>query len=796
MLKSYIVTALRNLRHNKWHVYINIGGLAVGLASFTVILLYLNYELSYDKWAPSLKQVYKVSMREHEDILPMTPAPMASFLAQHAPGVESATSVMPAGDYEALIANGRQKIYQRGLVTTDSTFLKVFPYTLVRGDAATALNQPNAIILSEEVSRKLFGNADPMGAPVKLFNQIDAVVTGILKEPETPSHLMVKMVMRDPAGRQNIFWQNYSFQTYIKLRHPMAAGPRDEQINRVFYDGHLKNDNQTFRQYEKAGPATTLFSDAVADIHNFPRHGESQFTITIVLLVLAVFILIAGAINFSNLALARAMTRAKEVGVRKVLGSGRIQIITQSLLEIAVQCVISLSLALLLVKMVLPYFSSQFNLPVNFFQRGQFLSLGAQLSVCLVMIILVAGVYPAVFLSGFRTAEVLKGKYTRGTGGRLFRNGLLVVQLSLSVLFITGVIVVNRQVSYMQHQYLGFEPSRVMRIEATQKTRDTDFPQVRNKLLSIPGVEYVAKSTTVAGDWRNDTTTREFRCDGKKFRLNSSKVSADYFSVMNIQLLQGRLFSDLHPEDPGHSAIINETALHKLGVANPTGKLIYFSGCDTIPYTIVGVVKNFHVQGFQHAVEPSIYTISNNACEFRSGGAILVRVSTDHVQQTLAGMQAAWKNIEPDFPIRYSFLDQDFQQLFTEYIRLERVIFFFSIISLIITGVGLFALTSFLCRQRVKEVGIRKVLGASVTGVAALLSRDFLKILAISIVIALPIAGWALNKWLEGFAYRISMSWWIFAMAGLITIGLTLLTVCIQALRAAGANPVKSLRTE
>lgn len=796
MLKSYIFTALRNLRHNRWHALINIGGLAVGLASFTVILLYLNYELSYDKWDPSLRRVYKVSLQEHEDLLPMTPAPLASFLAQHAPGVEAATAIMPAGDYEALVAGGKQKIYQRGLVTTDPSFFKVFPYTLVRGDIATALSRPNAIVLSEEVSRKLFGNTDPMGAQVKLFNQVDAVVTGILKEPATPSHLMVKMVMRDPAGQRNIFWQNYSFQTYIKLQRPMAAGLLDKQLSRVYYDGHLKSDDQTFREYESTGPATTLFTDAVGDIHNFPRHGESHFAITVVLLVLAVFILMAGAINFSNLALARAMTRAKEVGVRKVLGSGRIQIILQSLLEVTVQCIISLVLALLLVSRALPYFSSHFGLPADFFRGGQFLSLGVQLAACLALIILVAGVYPALFLSGFRTAEVLKGKYTRGTGGRLFRNGLLVVQLSLSALFITGVIVVNRQVTYMEHQYLGFEPSRVLRIEATQRTRDTDFPQVRNRLLAIPGVEYVAKSTTVAASSQMDTSTREYRFEGRIHRLNSSKVSVDYFSLMHVRLLKGRLFSDQHPEDPDHSAIINETALHKLGIADPTGKRIYFPGCDSIPYTVVGVVKDFHVQDFQHAVTPCIYTISNNPCEFRSGGAILVRVSTDHVQQTLAGMQAVWKNIEPDFPIRYSFLDQDFQQLLTDYIRLGRVIFFFSIVSIIITGVGLFALTSFLCRQRVKEIGIRKVLGASVPGVAALLSKDFLKILVISIAIALPAAGWALSKWLESFAYRTSMTWWIFVLAGVITAGLTLLTVCVQALRAAGANPVKSLRAE
>jgi len=753
------------------------------MASFIIILIYLNYELSYDKWDASLKRVYRVSIQKDGDVLSNTPAPLASFLLEKYPGVEAATAFVPTGDFEALLTNGEKSIYQKGLVETDSSFFKVFPYKLALGDAVTALNPPNAVVLSEDVSRKLFGNDNPIGKPIKLFNALNAMVTGVFRAPKGPSHLNVQVLVRSQNERNNKFWENYSYQTYIRMRQPLSVAGLGEGLSRVY-----RNDRKE--------PATGLFADAVEDIHNFPQHGESHFTITVVLLVLAVFILIAGAINFSNLSLARAMTRAKEVGIRKVLGSGKKHILLQSLLEISLQCLISLALALLLVNRALPYFSGHFNLPLDFFKGQNALLLGAQLGACLLLIILISGMYPALFLAGFQTAEVLKGKYTRGKRGMLFRNSLLVVQLSLSALFITGIIVVNRQVSYMRNEYLGFEPSKVVRIEATQKTRDKDFARVRLSLLSVPGVEYVAKSTSVPGSQELDTSTNAFKYDGRQYRLNSVKVGTDYFKVMDIQLMKGRLFSDLHPEDADHSAIVNETALKKLGIADVTGRYIYFPYCDTFPYTIVGVVKDFHIQGLQHAVVPTIYTISNAHCEFRSGGAVLVKVKTDHVQQTLAGIQAVWKKQEPDFPIRYSFLDQDFQRLLTEYIRLEQIIFFFSIVSLAITGIGLFALTTFLCRQRVKEIGVRKVLGASVAGVTALLSRDFLKILVISVAIALPLAGWALSRWLESFAYRASLSWWMFALAGVITMGVTLLTVCIQAIRAATANPVESLRTE
>jgi len=783
MLKNYFKTALRNFQRHRLHAFINIGGLAIGMASFIVILIYLNYELSYDKWDASLKRVYRVSMRKDGDVLSNTPAPLASFLLERYPGVEAATAFVPAGDYEALLSSGEKSIYQKGLVETDSSFFKVFPYRLALGNAATALNTPNAVVISEEVSRKLFGSDNPVGKPIKLFNAMSAMVTGVFRVPQGPSHLTVQVLMRSPNERSNKFWENYSYQTYVRMVQPVSVARTGESMSRVYHEGRKE-------------PATSLFADAVEDIHNFPQHGESHFTITVVLLVLAVFILMAGAINFSNLSLARAMTRAKEVGIRKVLGSGRKHIILQSLLEISFQCLISLVLALLLVSRTLPYFSGHFNLPLDFFKGQNALLLGAQLGACLLLIILISGMYPALFLSRFQTAEVLKGKYTRGKGSMLFRNSLLVVQLSLSALFITGIIVVNRQVSYMQNEYLGFEPSKVVRIEATQKTRDKDFAQVRQSLLSVPGVEYVAKSTSVPGSQFLDTSTNAFKYEGGQYRLNSVKVGTDYFKVMDIQLMQGRYFSDLHTEDADNSAIINETALKKLGVSDPSGRHIYFPYCDTIPYTIVGVVKDFHIQGLQHAVEPTIYTISNAHCEFRSGGAILVKIKTDHVQQTLAGIQAIWKKQEPDFPIRYSFLDQDFQRLLTEYIRLERIIFFFSIVSLVITGIGLFALTSFLCRQRVKEIGVRKVLGASVAGVTVLLSRDFLKILFISVAIALPMAGWTLSRWLESFAYRVSLSWWMFVLAGLITMGVTLLTVCIQVVRSASVNSVRSLRTE
>ncbi|HVX51826.1 MAG TPA: ABC transporter permease [Chitinophagaceae bacterium] len=797
MLKNFLKTTWRSITKSPLYAVINITGLGIALASFIVILVYLNYELSYDTWDPALKKVYKISMREDNDMLTTTPAPLASLLRQQYPAVEAATSCQPDGDFEMLLSAGDKKIYQAGVVTADSSFFRVFPYQLQQGNIATVLNQPNAIVLRDDVSKKLFGNINPVGKTVRVYNTIDCVVTGVLKNNNQPSHLNVQVVMRDPYEAQNKnFWQNYSFQTYVKLKQPVAEAGLEDALNRIYYNAQLKKDNITFEQYRQKGNPTMLFADAVANLHNFPKHGQSNFKITIVLLVLAVFLLIAGAINFSNLSLAKAITRAKEVGIRKVLGSKKGHIIVQSLFEIAIQCIAALILAFLLVNILLPYFSSSFNVPLAFLNAHNITSICLQIAATLSAIILLAGLYPAVFLSGFKTAAVLKGKFSRGSKGIVFRNGLLVVQLTLSALFITGIIVINRQMSFMQHKDLGFNPSQVIRITATQPNREQKFPLVQSTLLSVPGVEYVSKSTSVPGDQYLDTSTSEFKFAGVTHRFNSVKVGVDYFRVMNIKLLQGRYFDNNHPEDLDNTVIMNESAYNQLRDRTAVGKQLIFPYCDTVPYTVVGIVKDFNIQGMQNHIVPTVYSISNAHCGFRSGGAILVKINTGHVQQTLAGISAAWKKLEPDFPIRYSFLDQNFEKLFADYGRLGRLVLFFSVISILIAITGLFALTSFLAQQRVKEIGVRKVLGASVTGITALLSKDFVKLVTIAIVIAAPIAWWALSNWLNDFAYRVNLTWWMFALAGIITVCITLLTVSIQAIKAALTNPVKSLRTE
>lgn len=797
MFKNILRTSLRDMQKSKAYSAINIIGLAGGLSSFIIILLFLNYELRYDKWSPELNKVFRVSLRSDSDILPHTPAPLASFLGRNYPNAEFATSIQPAGDFEILLATDNKKIYQKGLVMADSSFLKVFPYRLLKGNSLTALNSPNSIILSEELSNKLFGTADPIGRSVKMFNAIEGVVTGVFQMPKTPSHLNIQLVARDPNEKQSNFWENYSYQTYIKVKSANFNAKIEDEINRLYYNERLKQNNISFEEYKRTAQAKALFIDAVPKIHNFPTYGVSNFTTLSILLILAILLLLAGAINFSNLTIAKSIVRAKEVGVRKVLGSGRKQLILQFMSETGVQCLVSLMISIVIVYASLPYINKSFNVGLSFWQQDNTVSIILQISVCLAIVILLSGLYPSLFLSRFNPTKVLKGDYSSGKKGKAFRNTLIVLQFMVSAFFIIAALIISRQMDYMENKDKGFSDSQVLRIEATQDTREKGFDAMKNHLNSIPGIAYVAKTTNVPGDhFGGDTSTIDFKYAGKEHRMSSVKISTDYFNTLQIDLVKGRFFLDKIGDQQTRTAIINETAADMLNITSPMGQTIYFPYCDSVPVQIVGIVKDFNVRGFESRVQPVVFTIGNNACMYQSGGAILVKLTTSQLHQSVASIEQVWKKIEPEFPIRYSFLEENFQQLFVAYTRLQKIITFFAAVAVLISVMGLFALTAFSTRQRTKEIGVRKVLGATVIQLGAIMGKEFIYLVMISILVMTPIAWWAMNKWLEKFAYHIDITWWIFVMAGMITMLIALVAVGFQAIKAAVVNPVKSLRTE
>lgn len=797
MIKNYFKIAWRNLFRNKVYGTINIIGLAIGIASFILILLYMNYELSYDKWHGSLKKVYRLGMEDKTGIVfdGATPAPLGRFFQDNSPKVDAATTIMGGGDYEVLVAAGDKNIFQSGIMQVDSLFFKVFPYELSRGNKDMALQAPNTAIISEEVSKKLFGNENPVNKTIKLYNMMEVTITGVLKAADGPTSLNTQILYRSPYEKRSYHWGNYSYTTYLKLNRTEDVKALETDLNKIYYEQRIKKDSASFAEYQAGADKTVLFAEKLTDIHNFPKSGGSNFQTITVLLGLAFLLLLAGAINFSNLSVATSIRRAREVGVRKVLGSGRGRIFWQFMSESAVLGLISLIVAILLLLLVVPYFKQEFNISLPLFNLTDG-SIYIQVLICMLVVVLLSGLYPAAFLSRFNTTRVLKGDYSQGKKGSGLRNGLLVAQFTLSAFFIFGVIVVNKQMRFMQNKDKGFVSDQVMRINVQQETGEANFDVVRNQLLAVPGVQYVSKSTTVPGDAYIDTSARTYKIEGQEMRLTTVKVSRDYFKTLSVPILQGRDFEDNYTDQHTRSVILNETAVKMLGLKEPVGQRINYPFCDTFQAKIIGVVKDFNVQNFANDIRPVAYSIGNNACGYMWGGGLLVKLNGPSAGNSVHAIEKLWADIEPAMPIRYSFLDDNFQKLYLEYNRIQSVISFFTLLAVIIAVMGLFALTAFLIKEKTREIGIRKILGADVSHITFLVSKKFLQLIGIAIAIALPVGWWISQQWLQTFAYRASVNWQVFLLTIVAVFGIAVLTIGWQTIKAARANPVKNLRTE
>ncbi len=797
MLYHYFRMSWRNLRRNRLFSVINIFGLAAGLTGFIVLLLYLNYEKSYDTWHPDLSRVYKISMENREGIIwnGNTQAPLASFLMQNLAGVQVATHTLGGGDFEMPVEANGKTMYQKGVLTADSLFFSVFPYRFVHGNAATALQAPDAVVLEEHLAKTYFGDEDPMGKSVAIYGgAIEGTVTGVIQMPATPSVLEARIVMRSPHERTNSHWQNFSYQTYVKCDKRVTAGALDTAVNRTFRQ-HFSTGDASGAAQPGIDKEVVYFTMPFADLHAHPKSGGSSNRVINVLLMLAALLLVAGAVNFSNLSLADAFRRAKEVGVKKVLGAGRGRLFLQFILDVTLQVCLALLLSVLLAMVILPWFKDQFHIELSFFQSGAS-TFYMQMALCLLATILIAGAYPAMQLSGFSPVVVLKGTGFRSKNGDSFRTALTVFQFVLSGFFIISSLVIFKQVQFMQSEDKGFSGDHIVRIQTTQATREQNFDKTRQQLLAIPGVIEVAKTTVVPGDALMDTSSADVNWNGKELKMNEVKVSRAYFSLIEAKLVAGRWFDGRYADEHTRSVIINEAAAQLMAGVNPVGQTIRFPYCDSIPVQIIGVVKDFNVRGLDVPVQPAMFNIGNDACGYKSGGALLVKVNAANTQQVLLDIEKLWTKVEPSFPIRYSFLNENFSRLYASYLRIQQVVTYFTVVAILVSIMGLFAMSVFLVQEKTKELGIRKVLGAGVNNILRITSIRFLQQVSLAMLIAMPIGWLAAHHWLENFAYRFDLGFPVFATASLILIGMASITIGFQAIKAARANPVKALRSE
>lgn len=836
MLKSYFTIAWRNIRNNAGYTIFNITGLAIGLAVFIVTLLYVNNETGYDKWDKQLARVYRVGInqtREGETTNQFwTSYPLGNEMMNTCPEVQAVTRMVQRE--EQLLSYKGNSLYEKKIIMADSSFFTVFPYKFTQGNKLTALSRPNTVVLSAAMAEKIFGTGDAIGKTVDISTAWSGKqtfeVTGVV-EKTGPSHLDFNICM-SYFNRQPNYWGRQFYTTYVLLKPGANVTALQGKAKTIYLNGQAAylykqqfNDNPAMpapgnqaAEWLKANDKVTsagVFFEAAADIHLKPKatgwsdaaanhpvlNSEAGNSMPVIYFsIAAILVLLLACINYTNLSIARAGKRAKEAGMRKVMGAAKRQLVVQFLAEAFVQCFIALLLGLLMAVWMTGFVNSAFSLQLHIWdalQPQHNIALMVQLGLVVVTVSLLSGLYPAFILSSFQPVKVLKGNIAKNIKGRLLRNSLVVLQFAISACFIVGLFVIYSQLRYMRNNDPGFTAQQVLVLNPANsgiispQEKDNKLADIQHRLLQIPGVTQVTASDAYPGAPSMDVQQATYK--GVNTDLNFHYVYFDYFKTLNMHIVAGRDFSTKYLTDSVNAAVINETAVKKLGLKNPLGSTINILLRD---YTVTGVLKDNYEAGYNAAISPAIYAIGAKSGMLGGYNTLLVKLNSREAEKTAEAITGLWKTIEPAFPLKYSWLDEDFGKLVEKYQRFGTITTILGVVAMLIALMGIFALSAFAAGQRTKEIGIRKVFGASVTGITVMLSKNFMVMVGIALFIAFPAAYWLMAKWLQGFAYRIQISWVVFAVTGMLVIGLALLTVSIQAVKAALANPVKSLRSE
>lgn len=808
MFRNYFKTSLRSLTKNKVSALINLVGLSLGVTACLVIYLITSYELSYDTFHPDRERIYrlvgteKYNLRAEVRPAGFVPNAVPAGIRQEVAGLGTVAAFHNI-ESEVLIPNGSEKpkkfehrnhsVDHAEIIVADPQYFDIFRYQWLAGDPKTALREPFQLVLSEKKARKYFGDLpleQILGKPVIYLDSIRVNVTGIVKDWSQPTDFtftdFISMAtVRTSQLKRGIDldqWEDIwsASQAFVKL----PEGAKPEQFNDAFLQFSRKHYQKEFKFWPGLQPLSDLhFNADFVDNYSRKAHLPTLYG----MMGVAVFILLIAAINFINLSTAQSVQRAREVGVRKVLGSSRKSLIGQFLSETTLLTLVAVGIALMLVKPILSGFQSLTpkGLTFDLFSLQTLLFLG----VVAVITALLAGFYPSLVLSSYLPALTLKGQsaLTGGQRGYL-RKGLIVFQFTVSLVFIIGTLIVERQLGYIRNKDLGFSTDAIIEVKSGRAGK-TDL--LSEKIKSISGVERVAKQWFPPMGMSYMVTKMKYY--GKKeIELDvSAKVGDENFiPLYGIRLLAGRNFPK---SDSLRELVINATFAKRLGFRKPADALNQFLDHDGKKYPIVGVVDDFHEQSFHAKIDPAFI---GNMPQARNLGVKLSGKSVEEVKATLARIEKQWKIVHPDRKFDYEFLDERIASLYEKEQKTSRLVNTATAVAILISCMGLFGLATFTAEQRTKEISIRKVLGASVAGIVALLSRDFLKLVLIALLLAAPVAWWAMTKWLEDFAYKVDMEWWIFALAGLLAVFIALLTISFQSIRAALTNPVKSLRSE
>lgn len=794
MLKNYFKIAFRNLWRHRVFSLINILGLTVGMTACFLIFLYVRFEMSYDNMHSKSDRIYRIICDIKTPTETMKPGGPSWAVGPHLtmgdfPQVEA--SVRITGD-ELLVRKGNVKFQETNSIYADSSFFQVFDFKLIRGNPHTCLNEPLNIVFSESAVKKYFGNTDPIGQTVLLTGDgFTAKITGVMKDiPENSTIKADMIVSMNTLTRKfnpglNDQWGNYGNTTYVMLRPGASAETFTKQL-----PAFLEKMNGT--EMKQLNMYPTLMLEKFRDVYLRSTRDDSKtgnIKNVYIFSIVAVFILLIACFNFINLTTARSSERAKEVGIRKVVGAGRQQLTRQFIGETVLVCLIAFILTLATAALLLPSFNmlAGKTLSPGIFSNGGFIAI---LFLASIAIGLLAGLYPALVLSSFKPVSVLKGRFSTGTKGILLRKILVVSQFTISIALIISTIVVYLQMNFMRKQDLGFSKDQEMIINSNgDPAKDAFMTAVR----ALPNVKSVSMSSSVPGGGNMGAYSKIQNVKGEMqiANLDLYFVDFDYLKQYDIKMAAGRMFSREFMTDTTHAMILNEAAVKNFGYRSPQDAV----GRDFNQWgregKIIGVMKDFHFKSLQQEIKPLSMRIEPNGCAL-----ISIKVSGDNLPGTISSIENKWNSLIPARPFSYFFLDEFFDKQYKSEQRFGKLFLNFAILAIIISCLGLLGLASYSTMQRTREIGIRKVLGATVANIVNLLSKDFLRLVLIAIVIASPVAYFSMNKWLKDFAYRIPISWWIFVIAAVAATLIAVLTVSFQAIKAAVSNPVISLRTE
>jgi putative ABC transport system permease protein len=798
MISNYIKIAIRNILRHKVYAFINIAGLSVGMACTILILLWVQYELSFDRYHENADRIYRLGLNLRTSKIKES---IASNGVPAGPTFEKRFSeVLKAcrfqkGEGVAVVQYKEKKFFEENIFFADNSVFEIFTFPMVNGNPKTALTVKDAAVITEDMAKKYFGYEDPIGKMIKLNNEYNATVTGVVKNIPSNSHFSFNMLLPFEAlgpwiekAMQHWLFNIHNY-TYLLLQKNCNIRDFEKKFPALIeeYMGDI---------LKATGGSVELFLQPLTGIHLYSNlkweiEANGDIAYVYVFSAIALLILFIACINFMNLSTARSANRAKEVGVRKLLGAHQRNLFSQFLGESILFSLVSIITAMGLVELALPFFQSLSGSQLNPDYISS-LSIISALFGLMVFVSFMAGSYPALFLSAFQPIQVLTGRLKTGAAGSLFRKILVVIQFTISIGLIVASAIIFIQLNYMKNKTLGFDKERIVVIRVTDRNMRQSMEKIKEELKSYHGISNVTVSNYLPGEgfWMKIIIPEGSELDQTE-SIGRIRIDSDFISTMDIKLVSGRNFSPQFSSDQSDLIIVNETAARQWGWKDPIGKTIRVLDDRPIKKTIIGVIRDFHVESLHKKIEPVFFEYMPASSRY-----ISVKIRPDNIPDTIRYIEKTLKQIDPMLPFDYTFLDESFDRKYKAEEKINKIFTYFTLLAIFIACLGLFGLASFTAEQRTKEIGIRKALGAAISGIILLLSKEFTKWVLVANIIAWPIAYVAMNRWLQNFAYRINISLGIFILAALSAFVIALVTVGYQAIKAARANPVESLRYE